>query len=447
MFDPKTRDAFQQWLHEAGIVTSGRFARDFNDSLGNAAPFFTGGAHLLKPLAEQEVALRRVFRDTGRVFNAVSREDGQLRGLITNGDATFGALASRDDALAETFEIFPTFLRETRSTVRRLEAFARNTDPLVRDLREPAQDLAPTLRDLGDLSPDLETLFKHIAPLVRASKTGVPAASRFLRGAEPVLEATHVFMPELNPILSYLGFARGQLAQFITVGGAALGGNGEGGYMGNGGAEHYLPQIAMIDGRSFQRRPDRPDWERANTYIAPNAYERATPLGVIESFDCKPNGGEQRDPEGSGDEAAAALLRGAAAPLGEREVPAPAPRQGPVRVGPEGPRGHQPGYSVSRFGVRLGGTRTSCSSASEIDQTPATTTSTRTAAASRPRHAMTRTATEWSRNARWRRHRSRARTFATCVRASAPSTAGSTGAPRSSAGWWQWAWRRSCSGC
>ena len=118
-----------------------------------------------------------------------------------------------------------------------------------------------------------------------------------------MLEATHVFMPELNPILSYLGFARGQLAQFITVGGAALGGNGEGGYMGNGGAEHYLPQIAMIDGRSFQRRPDRPDWERANTYIAPNAYERATPLGVLESFDCKPNGGEQRNPEGSGDEA------------------------------------------------------------------------------------------------------------------------------------------------
>ena len=302
-FDPPTRRAFQEWLHESGIVTSGTFARDFNDSLGNAAPFFEGGADLLRPLAEQEVALRRVFRDTGRVFNAVSREDGQLRGLITNGDATFGALASRDDALAETFQIFPTFLRETRATVRRLEDFARNTDPLVRDLREPARDLAPTLRDLGDLSPDLEKLFNDIHPLVRASKTGVPAAERFLRGAEPVLEATHVFMPELNPILSYLSFARGQLAQFITVGGAALAGNGEGGYQGDGGAEHYLPQIAIIDGRSFGRRADRPPWERANSYIAPNAYDRATPLGVIESFDCKPNGGEQPGAAGEGENA------------------------------------------------------------------------------------------------------------------------------------------------
>jgi len=342
VFDPKTRDAFQQWLHEAGIVTSGRWARDFNDSLGNAAPFFEGGADLLKPLGEQEVALRQVFRDTGRVFTAISREDGQLRGLITGGDATFGALASHDDALAETFAVFPTFLRETRTTVRRLEDFARNTDPIVRDLREPAQNLAPTLRDLGDLSPDLEKLFKDIDPLVRASNSGVPAAERFLKGAEPVLEATHVFMPELNPILSYLGFARGQLAQFITVGGAALAGNGEGGYMGSGGVEHYLPQIAIIDGRSFQRRPDRPDWERGNAYIAPNAYERATPLGVIESFDCKPNGGEQRDPEGDGEEAEPPCFE--APPLLWGNTKYPRLRRGvaPLVPAPKGREGREP---------------------------------------------------------------------------------------------------------
>ena len=302
-FDPETRKNFQEWMHEAGIVSTDEFSQDFSDSLGNAAPFFEDGADLLRPLDEQEVALRRLVRDTGRVFDAISREDGQLRGLIVNGEATFSALASRDDALAETFQVFPTFLRETRATVQRLETFARNTDPLVRDLREPADDLAPTLRDLGDLSPDLEKLFRNIDPLVNASERGVPAAERFLKGAEPVLEATHVFMPELNPILSYLSYARGQLAQFITVGGAALAGNGEGGYQRNTGEEHYLPQVAIIDGRSFEQRADRPFWERANSYIAPNAYDRAIPLGVIESFDCNPNGGEQRNPAGSGENA------------------------------------------------------------------------------------------------------------------------------------------------
>jgi phospholipid/cholesterol/gamma-HCH transport system substrate-binding protein len=342
VFDPATRRAFQQWLHEAGIVTSGTFPRDFSDSLGNAAPFFTGGAHLLRPLAEQEVALRRVFRDTGRVFNAVSRENGQLRGLITNGHATFGALASRDEALAETFQIFPTFLRETRATVQRLEAFARNTDPLVRDLREPARDLAPTLRDLGDLSPDLEKLFHHIGPLTRASRTGVPAATRFLKGAEPVLEATHVFMPELNPILSYLSFAQTQVAQFITVGGPALAGNGAGGYQGNGGAEHYLPQIAIIDGRSFGRRTSRPTWERGNSYVAPNAYDRATPLGVIESFDCKPSGGEQRDPSGSGENAAPPCFNAPPLLWGKQKFPRLRRGKAPFVPAPQGTEGTSP---------------------------------------------------------------------------------------------------------
>jgi phospholipid/cholesterol/gamma-HCH transport system substrate-binding protein len=342
VFDPPTRRAFQEWLHESGIATSGTFARDFNDSLGNAAPFFTGGADVLRPLAEQEVALRRVFRDTGRVFTAVSREDDNLRGLITGGEATFGALASRDQALSETFQIFPTFLRETRATVNRLEAFARNTDPLVRDLREPARDLAPTLRDLGALSPDLETLFNHIQPLVRASRTGIPAATRFLRGAEPVLEATHVFMPELNPILSYLNFSRVQLAQFITVGGAALAGNGAGGYQGNAGVEHYLPQVAIIDGRSLGRRTSRPPWDRGNSYVAPNAYDRAIPLGSIESFDCRPSGGERRNPSGSGENAAPPCFEAPPFLWGKQKFPRLKRGKAPFVDAPKGTQGASP---------------------------------------------------------------------------------------------------------
>ena len=64
VFDEPTRRSFQEWLHEAGILSTGRYARDLNDSLGNAAPFFEDGADLLRPLAEQDVALRRLVRDS-----------------------------------------------------------------------------------------------------------------------------------------------------------------------------------------------------------------------------------------------------------------------------------------------------------------------------------------------------------------------------------------------
>ncbi|HEY1277934.1 MAG TPA: MlaD family protein [Thermoleophilaceae bacterium] len=304
IFDERTRQNFRDWIREAGIATGGDYARDLNDSIGNLAPFFEGGADLLRPLDEQELALKRLVRNTGRVFDAISAQDEQLGGLIRNGEATFGALASRDESLAETFHVFPTFLRETRATVQRLEAFSRNTDPLVRELAGPARDLGPTLRDLGDLSPDLTRLFRDVHPLVQAARTGVPAADRVVEGAEPLLTATHGFLQQANPILSYLGYSKLRFAQFLSLPAAALAGNGAGGYSGRGGVEHYLPQVAVIDGRSLQRRTRRPPWERANAYTAPNAYVRAIPLGAIESFDCDPSGGEKRDASGSGETAA-----------------------------------------------------------------------------------------------------------------------------------------------
>ncbi len=171
-FDPDTRRAFQEWLQEAGIAVGGNYGQDFNDSLGNLAGFAEAGADLMDPLARQKLALRQVIRDTGRAFGAASEQEGALRGLIVNGNRTFAALASRDEALAQTFEVFPTFERETQATMIRLERFARDTDPLVRLLREPATDLGPTLRDLGDLAPDLEQLFRDVDPLIDASEDG-----------------------------------------------------------------------------------------------------------------------------------------------------------------------------------------------------------------------------------------------------------------------------------
>jgi phospholipid/cholesterol/gamma-HCH transport system substrate-binding protein len=342
IFDERTRENFRAWLHESGIATSGQYGSDLNDALGNAAPFFRDGADLLRPLDEQELALRRLVRNTGRVFDAVSAEQGDLRRLIVGGEATFSALASRDQALAETFQILPTFLRETHTTVRRLESFARETDPLVRDLRGPADDLAPTLRYLGDLAPELEQLFHDIDPLVEVSRTGVPAAERLIEGAEPLLESTHVFMPELNPILAYLNFSRQQIGTFFSAPAATLAGTGEGGWTGGGAGEHYLPQAAIIDTRSLMRQATRPFWERANAYVAPNAYNRAIGLGVIENFDCDPNGGEQRNPSGVGVSAEPPCF--VAPPLLFQDQKYPRLRRGkaPLVPAPQGREGNSP---------------------------------------------------------------------------------------------------------
>jgi len=298
-FDPATRKAFQTWMDELAKSIKGGRSQDLNDAFGNLEGFSVDGAKLFQTLDEQEVAVRRLIKNTGVVFGALNERQGALRRLIVNSNNTFEATASRDRALAETFRIFPTFLDESKATLARLETFAKNTRPLVNptgapgpgcprgcSLRPAADDLGPTVRDLGELAPHAERLFRDLDPLIRTSARSLPQLERILEGAEPLFEAAHKFFPELNPILSYFNFRQDTIAGFISNAGPDLSGKGSG--------RRQQTQIGIIDGKSFRKVRTRPEWERGNSYIEPNALRRGIALGTIESFDCV--GGERPDP-------------------------------------------------------------------------------------------------------------------------------------------------------
>jgi virulence factor Mce-like protein len=298
IFDPSTKKAFQNWVQESAKTISGTAPKDLNNALGNLAGFAQDGAGVLQVLDSQSTVVRQLIKNTGVVFGALNERKGQLRQLIVNSDRTFSALQSEQNALADTFRVFPTFLDESKATLARLETFSRNTDPLVNELKPVADDLGPTVRDLGALAPDLETFFRRLPPVIRSSNTDLPAAAKFIRGARPVFKGLHVFLPQLNPILSYWNFDQDRIAHFLAA---------------NGVADHYnvAPQASGVPGyalgqfginneQSIMLRTQRPQHERGNAYLAPNAYNRAVPLGAIESFDCKPEGREVPDPSDNG---------------------------------------------------------------------------------------------------------------------------------------------------
>ena len=287
-FDRPTRLAFREWVRELAKASRGGRGQDLNDAIGNLEGFAVDGATLLETLDEQELAVRGLVKNTGRVFGAINEREGALRELIVNSGNTFEATASRDESLAQTFEVFPTFLDESKATLERLERFSVDTHPLVNDLKGPADDLGPTLRDLGDLAPDLQALFRDLPPLIRAADTGLPALERVLGGLDPVLTALHPFFQELNPILSYFNYHQVTIASFLS--------NASSNLNAKPGGERVQTQIAIIEPRSFEKHYTQPDYERGNSYLAPNAYNRAWALGVVESFDCDPAGGERRDP-------------------------------------------------------------------------------------------------------------------------------------------------------
>ncbi len=290
IFDGPTKKAFGTFAREQGIALRGGASEDLNDALGTLPEFAGDGTDALRILDEQTVALKQLIKNTGVVFGALNEREGELAELIVNANEVFDATASEKESLTETFEIFPTFLDETRFTVERLERFAGDTRPLVNDLKPVADDLGPTIRDVGALAPELDQLFADLRPAIRKSGN-LRSAARFLTGACPVFKSMNAFLPEINLIFSFLNFYQPQVSDFLQVGGAPLQASAIGSTMQN--PRNYLKQYGIINGRSFQFNETRPNFERGNAYLAPDGDARDLCAGAHEGFDCNVPGGAQ----------------------------------------------------------------------------------------------------------------------------------------------------------
>jgi len=298
-FDRPTRVAFQQWQRSLAAASRGR-ALDINDALGNLPVFVEEAGGVVATLRRRREALGSLVRGTGTTFAAITRNEGALQQLIDRNTRVFETLAGRRDALAETFQVFPTFLRESRRTLRRVETFARDTEPLVRDLEPVLEDTGPTLRSLRRLSPDARRFFADLDPLIAAGDAGLPALADVLRGLDPTLAATGPFLQQLNPILEFLELNQGKLSDFLNVGPSALAITppkppGRAGAETNG---HALPQLIVTGSQTLPANERRSPDNRGNSYFQPDGvdYGQGYKDGffVYPNWDCDHVGGPRR---------------------------------------------------------------------------------------------------------------------------------------------------------
>jgi phospholipid/cholesterol/gamma-HCH transport system substrate-binding protein len=294
--DPTTRAAFRNWQQDLAEGINGR-GRDFNDALGTLPGFAKDGADVLEVLDAQQGAVSRLVKNTGVTFGALTENEQQLSNLITSAGRVFDATASQQDALAETIRIFPTFLDESKATLERLQTFSSNTRPLIQDLRPVARDLKPTLRDVRALSPDLRLFFRNLDPLIKVSRTGLPAGSEVIRGLKPTLAELTPFLQQVNPILQYLEASQFQVSDFITNGAAALADTEP---STSGGVGHYLRQFGPVGAESLAIYRERLKTDRGNSYPPPLAlFSDLQGSGIFPNYDCEASGGEVTPSEGN----------------------------------------------------------------------------------------------------------------------------------------------------
>jgi len=288
-FDPETRRRFSVWLDQQGQAVQGQ-AQEINNALALLTPFAEETDDVLKVLRVQGGATRRLVRDTGVVFEALTERKGQFRELISNSNQVWEALASRDAELADTFRVFPTFLRESRTTTERTTTFALEADPLVDQLRPAARELSPTLIELDRLAPDLRGFFRDLDPLVRVSRRGLPATEQVLDNTRPILARLDPFLRQLTPVVDYLGLYRREIAAFFGNDAAATQAAGTG--FSSSDSIHFLRVMNPLNPETMTGYPNRLSTSRSNAYTSPGAYDRlgrGEPLPVFGSYLCTAN--------------------------------------------------------------------------------------------------------------------------------------------------------------
>jgi virulence factor Mce-like protein len=287
--DPTTRRAFQVWQQELAKAVRNN-DQNLNSALGNLPTFAADATDITRVLDVERAAVTNLVQNGGVVFDALTQDQGALRNLITTAGTTFATTAANNRALAETFQVFPTFLNETKATMTRLKAFAIDTDPLTRQLIPVTRDLGPTLHSVRLLAPDLRHLFVQLGPLIDASKIGLPALRDVLHGATPLLGQLGPFLSQLNPILYWLGQHQNTVADFIANGAAGLAARTTS--FSGGGTGHYLRQFQPQGPETLSLYSNRLPSHRGNTYIGPVALQgpEMNQRGIIGSWDCSNTG-------------------------------------------------------------------------------------------------------------------------------------------------------------
>jgi phospholipid/cholesterol/gamma-HCH transport system substrate-binding protein len=261
-----TRRAFQQWQEELATALHGN-GQNLNDVLGNLPTFAGNATDILHVLDVEQAATQSLIQNGGTVFAALNQDPPALRQLILTGETTFHTAALNAAALERIFELFPAFLDQSKATMARLQTFALNTDPLIRQLEPVARDLGPTLHSVRVLAPYLRKLFYKLGPLIRVSRTGLPATADVLNGARPLLAALYPFLEQLNPIIGWLGLHQQLLSDFIANGATAL--NATTTSFAGGSTGHYLRQFGPVGPETLSLQPNRDANNRGDTYPNP----------------------------------------------------------------------------------------------------------------------------------------------------------------------------------
>jgi phospholipid/cholesterol/gamma-HCH transport system substrate-binding protein len=284
--DTKTRKAFQVWMQSVAEAFKGR-GEEVNASFASLQPFVESANRLVGVLASQEGALRASVHNTGVVFDAFAERQGQLRGLITNGEQAVHAAAQASQAFAAAFRALPAFERDSQPALRSVDSLAADAVPLLDQIRPAEEQTGPLGRALQPFAPQFDSFVTSLGNFSKVAKKGLPSVKRDLQLTVPLIGALSPVLHNFNPFLEYLSMYVPELQGLFANATAATLVQATNANNSSGPRQHLLRVLNVFTPEGLSVYQQRIGTNRANAYPLPGTFHQlATGLPVFNSESC-----------------------------------------------------------------------------------------------------------------------------------------------------------------
>ncbi len=192
IFDRRTRRGLQDVVAGSAASLRGR-GTELRHGIHYLNPALSTGARLFGELSRDDRRLQRFLVQSSDLVTALAQRRGHLQGAVTNLATTFSALGRQKEALAESVDRLPPFLRRANSTFVDLRATLDDVDPLVDAAKPVAVRLQPFLAQARGFARDGAPTIRDLSRTIRApgaSNDLIEALGSFPALASSALDAT-----------------------------------------------------------------------------------------------------------------------------------------------------------------------------------------------------------------------------------------------------------------
>jgi phospholipid/cholesterol/gamma-HCH transport system substrate-binding protein len=188
--DTDTRDYLRLLISGAGKGLEGR-GTDLREALRRLGPVHRDVARVTEAIARRRSNLRRLINRYGLLTTELGRADRDIVRLVRASEAALGAFAAEDQNVSELVAKLPGTLRQTQSTLVKVDTLAQEMRPAFEALRPPFRKLdeanAAVRPFAEEAAPIIENQVRPFARAMQPFQRDLGAASRDLAEAGPDL--------------------------------------------------------------------------------------------------------------------------------------------------------------------------------------------------------------------------------------------------------------------